>query len=489
MSGIGWGSASVLCVMAFQLVFMAIMARILEPSDFGLVAIATISLRFFGYFSQMGISAAIVQKAELEEGDLQAALFLSMVVSVAFCAVVVGLSPLIERYFAIESLGIVTKALSLNFLIVGLSNISTGLIRRKRAFKALSIIEILSYLLGYGCVGIGLAYSGAGYWALVAAFLFQNVTTCVIAYVYVKHPMTFDFSRSQLLHFIRFGGKYSLTGFVEFLTSNAGPILIGKIAGAASAGYYNRAMLLSNLPVQQPTKVLTQALFPILSSMHDEHDKQRTSLQLSILLVGCYAFSVGLGIYIAAEDIVLFLLGDGWLPSVNVLKVLALSVGPLYVANVIGVSLDSMGRLSTKLVIQLLVFATLLILLAWYAPSGDPLQVAACMVAVFALRLFMMLILSVFVIGLPLRDLISISLAIIVAATSVATFVGLAAISGSSMPLILRLMAEIVCGGVGLTIGSYIALTIVNRLDAIAYAKTRLPDLDRICGFLRIKKI
>jgi O-antigen/teichoic acid export membrane protein len=480
-SGVGWGTVSIAAVTLFQLLFMAIMARLLNPADFGLVAIANVALRFYSYFSQMGIMPALIQKTEVSDGDIRAALSLSLGVSSFFFLIVYFTAMPIERFFEMKSLGLVMQILSFNFVIFAVSSISLGIIRRNKAFKSLAIIEIISYILGYGVVGIGAAFSGAGVWALVSAFLTQSLSSAVIGYLIVRHPLGLSHTSEQRRHFVTYGGRYSIIGFIEFLTSNIGPLLVGKFMGASVAGYYNRAMLLANLPAQQPTKVLTQALFPIMSSISSEHDKQSTTLQLSTLIIGCYALSIGVGISIAASEIVIVLLGDKWLESIPLLEILALAIGPIYISNVMGVTLDSMGELYIKLRIQLTVLTLVLIMLFFVAGSGDPINVALTILIAVWVRLLIMGAVVIRLLKIASIHAVKISMSIVTTAsiTGATIFTTRIVAPIDSMPAIL-LFIEILAGAIGLGVGLWVSTFIMSKHPAILYLAKRMPLIERV---------
>ena len=469
-SGIGWGTFSTITVTGFQLVFMAVMARLLEPTDFGLVAVANVCLRFFSYFAQMGTGPAIIQKPNLEEGDIAAALSVSLGISLLFFILVQAVAPVFEYFYQMPQLGNIIRALSLNFIIGGFSAVSLGLLQRNTAFKSLAIIDVISYVIGYGIVGLTAAYYDFEVWALVAAFMTQMTITALLSYAIAGYPLNFSHTKSQRHHFFSYGGRYSLIGFIEFLSSNLDALLIGKLMGAAPAGFYNRALLLANLPVQQPANILTKALFPILSSLSNQHDKQAISFQLSTLLVGSYAFAVSAGIYVAASDIVIVLLGNKWLDSIPLLQMLSWSIGPLYISHVAGVTLDSMNKLRLKMRIQITMLILLIALLAWLAPTGTTLTIAIAVVITEWLRLLLMVIKIPKILGITLKQMLIITVCISIITLSSAGMIQLSIqLLNLNIPNIVKLIAEIMAGAVGLIIGFIITRYIGIHLPAIRY--------------------
>ncbi len=474
--GVGWGTVSVVAVTVLQLVFMAVMARLLDPAHFGLVAIANVSLRFFSYFAQMGIAPALIQKPTLEEGDIRAALALSLGISTFFFLLAFCSASLIESYFEMSGLGAVTQVLALNFIISGFSSISLGLLRRNGNFRAIAIIEIISYVGGYGLVGLTAANSGAGVWALVAAFISQTTLSAVLSYAVARFPLKVHHTAAQRSHFLSYGGRYSVIGFIEFLCSNIDALLVGKLLGAAPAGFYNRAVLLANLPVQQPTNVLTGVLFPIMSSVGNQHDKQSVSLQLSALLVGSYAFAVGAGICAAAPDIVKVLLGNKWLDTIPVLQVLAWSVGPLYVSHVAGVTLDSMNELSLKFKIQFSLLMFLVVLFALFAPSGSVITIARVVVVTEWVRVFVMSLVLVRLLKVQVREAgIIVACVAIVALSSGISILLVFQTMDAATSSVIRLGGEILVGAIGFVMGLMAVRTLAVRLPSVRYLALQVP--------------
>lgn len=460
---------------------MAVMARLLDPAHFGLVAIANVSLRFFSYFAQMGIAPALIQKPILEDVDIRAALALSLGISSIFFLLALGSALMIEGYFEMPGLGAVIQVLALNFIISGFSSVSLGLMRRNGNFRAIAIIEIISYVSGYGVVGLVAANAGAGVWALVAAFMSQTALSAVLSYAIARYPLGLRHTAAQRSHFLRYGGRYSVIGFIEFLGSNIDALLVGKLLGVAPVGYYNRAVLLANLPVQQPANVLTGVLFPIMSSVGNQHDKQSVSLQLSALLVGSYAFAVGAGIYAAAPDIVKVLLGNKWLDTIPVLQVLAWSVGPLYVSHVAGVTLDSMNELAVKLKIQFSVLVLLVVLFALFAPSGSATTIALAVVATEWVRVIVMSLVLVRLLKIPAREagLIAACAAIVALCSGLSILLVFQNLDATTSSFI-RLGVEILAGAIGLLIGLVAVRTLAARLPSIRFLALQVPRFARL---------
>lgn len=480
-SGVGWGTISIIVMTLFQLFFMGIMARLLDPVDFGLIAIANVSLRFYSYFSQVGIAPALIQKTTIQEGDINAALALSMSISSVFCLLALFTAQLTEEFFELNGLASVMQVLAFNFIIFGFSSISQALLRRKSAFKELSIIEIVSYVIGYGPIGLFAAYMGAGVWSLVAAFMTQSILSTLLSYLAVRYPIRFRHTKKQRRSLISYGGQYSIIGFIEFLTANIAPLLIGKFLGAIPAGFYSRASLIAHLPVQQPTNVFTKTLFPIISKVSGQKKKQLISIQLSTLIVGSYAFAVAAGLHFAADDIVMVLLGPKWAASIPILKILSLSLGPLYVSHTIGITLDAMAELGLKLRIQLIVFLSIVVQLIWLLPSLDMEKIAIVVVISAFVRLFLMGAAIINLLKIPKKEvtLIIMVLFSVTIITALFTYTVPSLVLHTDIVAI-NLMFDILAGAIGLTVGLLFSRHFIRKLDSIYYLKKQIPFFKKL---------
>lgn len=477
LHGIGWGGLSTGVNVLFQLVFMAVMARLLDPVHFGLIAIANVMLRFLMYFAQLGVGPALIQKPELTDGDIRAALSVSLSISALCTVIAIIAAPFVADYFVMPMLAPVIQALSVNFLLGGLSVVSLSLLRREMRFKHIAIIDIITYVLGYGLVGISLAYMGFGVWALVGAALSQGVLSASLAYLLSRHEFGWRHHKQQRVHFFKFGARYSLIGFIEFLSGSLDSLIVGKFFGTAAAGIYGRASLLTNLPVQQPANIITRALFPVISRLGDQ--RQIASLQISMLVLGSYALAISLGMIVAAPDIVTVLLGDKWLEAIPIVQVLALAVAPQYLSHLVGVTLDAMGALKPKLRIQAGVLALQIVAFALLLPYGV-LGIAGAMVLAEWTRFVLMTGLIYRLLNPSVQEFRLIFSVVLLAGLASFGMIWLAAHAlPTKVPRWLHLLLEIVAGGVALAGVSWLSRKALGRLPVVGELTQRLPHLGR----------
>src|SRR3974390_2088534 len=212
-SSVGWGAISTATTTLLQLGLVAVVAALLLPADYGLVATAGVALRFLQYFAQMGIVQSIIQKPQLDDGDIAAALHVSLRISAIAALAAVCAAPIAQWIFAMPGLGWVAAALSLNFLLGGVTNVATGLLRRRLDFRTIALAEIASYVVGYGAVGLPAALADAHAWALVAATLTQSTVVALALGWFALRGRDWLHDRRKRRHFVTQGGKFAIVGF------------------------------------------------------------------------------------------------------------------------------------------------------------------------------------------------------------------------------------------------------------------------------------
>lgn len=347
-----WTYAAAFFSASMQVVVTAVLARLLNAADFGVVALAMLVMRFGQYFARMGIGQAIVQRKELTEKHLAAAFWLSVGVGGAFALLAVLCAPLAANAFNTPALQDVLPWMSLSFLIAGVSATSFGLLQRKMEFKAISLVESLAYLVGYGGA-IALALAGAGVWSLVFASLSQAFVGSV-AYNFLAKPVFRPTLRAKAYRdLLGFGSGISVISFMEFLGSNLDTMVVARLAGPTVLGFYTRALSLSTLPMHYMSSALSRVLLPSFSRMQTDIRRTGRAYLEVVTLFASVGMPMAAGMAGAAPEIVGVLLGPGWEPSVTVLRIVPLAAVAAMLAHFGGVLFDATAQLRVKFWLRL----------------------------------------------------------------------------------------------------------------------------------------
>lgn len=364
----------------FQFGMTAVLARLLSPAAFGLVALAGLFLRFVTYFARAGVTQALVQKATLTALDIRAGFTLSAGLGAAFAGVALLAAPLAGTIAGDPDLVPVLRWMSLGLVLNGLGAPAGALLRRQLRFKPLAIIDVVSYLVGYVGVGLALAISGAGVYALVFAVLTQSMVTAAGTYAIVRHPVLPTVARGSYRAILGFGARISVIGFFEFLQSNLDTLAVGRWAGATQLGFYNRANLIADLPAYHLAHGLSQVLFPSFSSIQHEHRRLRDAYLSAVGLTAAIVLPMNLGMAVAAREIVLVLLGPRWTGAIEVMPWLLLASSISLVGHFAGVVAEAQAALNAKMLIaagSALTLAALLLVARGGSLSGYGAALAA----------------------------------------------------------------------------------------------------------------
>ena len=331
----------------------AILARLLTPTAFGLVAFAGVFLQFANYFGKAGITQALVQKPELSRDDVRAAFTLSVGLALGFGGIVYLAAPVAGAVGQDPDLVPVLRWLTLGLILHGLGAPATAMLRREFRFKSLAIIHIGAYVIGYVVVGITMAVAGFGVYALVGATLTQTGVGAISRYVLVRHSVLPSRVGASYRAILRFGAKVSVVGFFEFLQSNLDTLAIGRWAGSAQLGLYNRANLLADLPAYHLTNGLSQVLFPSFSAIQHDHKRLLGAYLSAVGMTSAVILPLNAGMAVAGREIVLVMLGDQWVGAIDVLPWLLLSSSFALIGNSAGVVAEAQAALNAKMLVAI----------------------------------------------------------------------------------------------------------------------------------------
>jgi len=314
-----------------QLTSTIILARILIPEDFGLVAMVSAIVGFASIFVDLGTRDAVTQRGSVDEGEISALFWITCAVGLAFTAITVLVAPLLARFYDEPRLTLVALALSLTFALPALYFQQQALMRRAMLFRSLAIIDIGANLAST-VAAIVLAYQGYGYWALVWKLVLTALFTCLGVWVgcawWPKRPK-FTGGVKEMLSF-----GLNITGFTitDYIAKSADRVALGYTTGPRDLGYYQNAFLVYDNALNVSSVSLHNVATATLTKLRgDVAALQRawaTALS-SLIYFGAPAFAI---LAVVGKDFVVLLLGDKWAAAGGILSVLALR-GPAHVVE------------------------------------------------------------------------------------------------------------------------------------------------------------
>jgi len=319
-----------------------IVTRLLHPDDFGLIACLAPVIAFIMLLQDAGLQQALIQRERLTFAEENGVFWILAVLSLFFAAVLWASATSIAAFYGDPRLVPLTMMASVTLLIGGLSAVPMSLLNRHMRFREIAVIDVAAQALGSASAVLG-AWAGLSYWALMMMPLVSSLVKVIGAlWLGGWRPGWPRFAIDRAL--FSFGAN--LTGFnlVNFFARNLDNILIGRVWGTVELGYYDRAYKLLMLPLQALNAPLSRVMIPILSRVQNDRDRVR---RIYIRAVGVLALGVVPGmaaVTIAAEDLILVLFGEKWLPVVPIFYFLG-AVGLSHIVhNPIGSLFISQGK-------------------------------------------------------------------------------------------------------------------------------------------------
>lgn len=314
-----------------QIVVVMVLARLLTPADFGVVGAALIVVGFSELLSQLGIGQAIVQRSNLELRHIRTGFISSLFSGMLLTAFIFLTAPVIAGFFRMEEFASVLRVMSLVFLLQGFSVVSKSLLQRELKFRCIAQIQVVSYALGYGIVGVCLALLKFGVWALVIAHLSQAALRCVILLVVQPHPKSPQFDRDAFNELIYFGSGFTAARIFNYIALQGDNIVVGRWLGPIALGLYGRAYQLMVLPVTLLGQTLDRVLFPAMAKVQREQERLTNAYRRGVALIALFILPMSVGMIVLAPEFIHALLGPSWTGAIAPFRIL--TIGMLFRTN------------------------------------------------------------------------------------------------------------------------------------------------------------
>jgi O-antigen/teichoic acid export membrane protein len=411
--GVFWAYGSYVGGRLLVLVSIAILARLLAPRDFGLVALALTFTHLLETIKDFGLGQAlVVSKEEEVEERANTVFFWSLLIGVGGALVVVGIAPLIASFYAEPKVLPIMAVLALNFPLRALGATHYALAQKRMDFRTRTLAELANVVLRGGA-GIALALLGFGAWSLVLGYLVGSLTLTVALWVLVPWRPRLHPSRTHLRELFTFGGILTAVDVLHGIWASADALVIARVLGATELGLYALGLRLPELLVMNLSIVAGAVLFPAFSKVDPERLAEVFLTSLRFSLIVCAPLAIGL--IVMADEIVLALFGGQWGGAVAPMQVLAIYALLLTMEIPGGTIFKVTGRASILLKLAIPRTILLFVALILFAQYGL-VAVAACLAGVTALFASIALGLASRIIGTPLREMASIAWAPVLAA-------------------------------------------------------------------------
>lgn len=345
VSGVKWNGISMSVVTILHFVTLAILARLLSPSDFGLMGMVMVVIGFAQAFADMGLSNAIIQRKNVAETHLSSFFWINVFCGIILFACIVLIRQIAVIFFKESSLSNYLIFAAFIFLITPVGQIFTTLLRKELKFKILSKIEIAGTVV-YSISTIGLALAKFGVLSLIFGHLIRSLfTVCILFFVFRKIWLPrLHFSIKEIKSYLSFSAFQMGERMLNYLSANIDYIIIGRFLGPAALGFYTLAYQIVIFPLTKINPTITKVAFPAFSKIQDDNSRLRRGYCKVINYISMLSFPMLVGMLVVAPEFIKLVYGAKWAPSIIVIQILCIVGAFKSLGSPIGSILLAKGR-------------------------------------------------------------------------------------------------------------------------------------------------
>jgi teichuronic acid exporter len=334
------------------------LARLLEPAEFGLVAMVSVIIAIAQVFTNVGLAAALIQRRRVLPVHYSSVFYFNLSIGALLTLLVFLAAPLIADFYDQRQLEPLAQVMSFAFVINAFSTVQNTILRKQLKFKLLTKIRIASGVIS-GVVGVLLAFWGAGVWSLVAMSLAAGLSYNAIIWFAAQWQPSLQFSLKALMQLWSFGARMFLAVLLDTLFTKLDVIIIGKLFTPATLGFFQRAKGLNEIVTTYSSGSLVAVLFSLLSKVQKNLPRFQNIAVKTFGIVTFVVFLLIGALFVLAEEIIVLLFSAKWLPSVEYFQILVLSGFAVPVGAVLTTVLSSRGN--SRAVLRLEIYKKILL--------------------------------------------------------------------------------------------------------------------------------
>ena len=324
VQGVAWTSLNQILNIGLGFVIGVILARLLSPSDYGLLAMIAVFNAIAFSFLDSGFSSALVRKPDLTEDDNTTAFFFNLAAGCVLFGIIWLIAPWVSVFYDTPILTPLLRAEGSLLIVSAFKIVQNTQLTRALNFKAKMIIRVVASVFG-GVAGIIAAYSGLGVWALVTMHVTDAVVSLILLWIISPWRPRGKWSRKSFNYLWGFGSKLLASGLLDTVYSNIYPIVIGKFYSVADLGQYSRAKQYADLPSHSLTGVIQQVTFPVLSHIQEDDQRLGNNYRRMLRFTVFIVFPIMIGMAVLASPLVIALVTDKWEQCVPYLQIICLA--------------------------------------------------------------------------------------------------------------------------------------------------------------------
>lgn len=319
-----WDFLGKLGMHASSFIVTIILARLLEPSDFGLIAIIMVIVSLATVFSDIGLGGALIQRRKVLQIHYSSVFFFNILAGLTLTLLTFFSAPWIANFYNNEQLLAVVQVSALLFVISAFHTVQTVILKKELKYELLTKVNLIASIAS-GIIGVALAFWGAGVWSLVVQLISREIIINIVIWSKTSWIPSIAFSFKALKQLWSYGLNMFLAEMLDTIFEKADYLIIGKLFPAATLGFFHQAKQLNQFVIEYSAGSLMSVLFPVLSKIQNDLAKFQRVVIKSAGIISFVTFLLLGGLYLVADELIVLLLGDKWLPSIFYFKILLLS--------------------------------------------------------------------------------------------------------------------------------------------------------------------
>ena len=341
LEGFSWNTAGNFARSFAGFAINIVLARLLGPEPFGVVALALLVIGIGNLVIESGLGSALVQQKEIDRQDIAFVFTLQMAFGIGLASIITVLSPWLAEQFAAPTATPVLQVMALILVLQAFAQVPSALLRRKLDFKHLQIAQITSFFIGYLGFGLPLAFTGFGVWSLVAAQITQSGLNALMVFLFSRFSLALTLKRSR--HLTRFGLQILAANIANWIIQYIDQAIIGRRFGVRNLGFYSRAYFLNWTPVGIILTSAQASIFSAVSRMGKGKDTIRV-FRGFMSAFAIFFFPIYWLIAMESTNIIQIIYGHEWMPAAALLKPLAIAMPFLALVGLEGPVLNGLGK-------------------------------------------------------------------------------------------------------------------------------------------------
>ena len=353
IAGMVWVTLDKLGGSGVNFVITVLLARLLFPEDFGLVAMAMVFFELSSVFVESGFSTALIREKTITDTDKSTTFIFNMVAAVVLYAVLFVCAPMIATFFKTPALVAIVRVMGLNLIIDGLTIVQSSTLIQRVDFRTQALARFAAVVVS-GITGVALAYQGYGVWALVARVLVNGSMLAVLLWMLDPWKPTMVFSRASFTRLFGFGSRILATGLLDKFFTQAYKLVIGKFYAAATLGFYTQAGAFVNMAVNTLFRPVQTVSYPVLAKLQDDRPRLKSGYRTMLRLSSFVMFPVLTLLGVLAEPVIAVLISEKWLPAAPYMRLLCISAATVHISTVNLNALLVLGRSDLSLRLEVI---------------------------------------------------------------------------------------------------------------------------------------